>query len=467
MSTRPNIGKTLILLVLLVFCLGAAAPAIPLSVKQGKVPELKFGQTYQQLAKPWKLAPWIDDNQPFFLLAHSVVAKSEIIMFDQPFLCRFYFDKPSAQGRLLAIELVHWEKGNSRRVIKAEQEFTKAMLKAYGEQKAKTTQQDKRKIISLNWPGVRFNNQQDEGGQTWYITLTPLERNAPMLAGLPLGKARADLNKTLGLEPYFEPGSLLPAMPGRDYALNLSCSPFALRTYYLFTDYNEKAPLVGVRMLLPQQSVASWLDCRLEQLKQELELKYGKPKTPKANHYVWQNRQARLSLYLVKNQAWVLEFIAANARPPQTSLNAVFPPSTPDIQGYEQLKWNMSPSRALALYPDIAQNALARAGGQGSFFTGQIQVNNIKHQLRLGFGNLGLEEIALSHASPAKASGKQQEELKQMLEKQYGPSDWQHDGADETSYYWSRASGYLEFTVFKEPAPSWRIVFKQRPPMVQ
>ncbi len=455
----------LLLLPLLWCCLGAAASPIPITVKNKSTNLLYFGQTYQDMAKPWSLSAWPEKTPPFFLLPSGVTSLSEVEFCGQPFLAKFYFDQPTPQGRLLAVRLVHWEKGMSRAAARAEAAFTTAIRLAFGEQVPKVEQKPEVKIVTYSWPGVLFNNQYDEGGQTWYVTLFEPGQISPLLAGLPIGRPRAALEQSLALEPYFEPDKAWPTIAGKiGFSLNLTCSPLKLRPLYMFAGYGKDAPLVGLSLYLSADGVNNWQNCGLEQLLQELQLAYGVARRTEARRYQWQGAEGKLNLYLCENGQWVLEYLwsKAPAAPPAALDEGAFPPKVRDVAGWGELKWNMSISRALEACPGLAKNSYARAGGRGNFVAGPIDFDGIAYNIRILFDSYGLEEVVLTHDGLASGEKNGYQAALQKLEQDYGVYDWQFEDANEKVLYWSRASGYLAFVNFKEPETSWRIVFRRR-----
>lgn len=456
----------LALLLPFMFCLGAAAKPLPISIKGKNVSPLYFGQTYREIARAWSLAAWPKDEPPFYLLPAGVVSRSEVEFLGQPFLTKFYFDKPSDEGRLLTVKLVHWEKGRTRNVLKAEDLFTKAILQLFGKQEPEVEQAVKWKTSTYNWTGVVFSKLYDDEGQTWYVSLWNPDQAGSLLAGLPLGVARSALEDKLNLEPYFEPGRLIPAIAGKsNISLDITCSPLKLRPLYIFAGYAPNAPLVGVTLYLPADGDNNWQTCGMEQLIREMELIYGPARRLANKRYQWREHGADLSLYQSDEGEWVLDYLSApvSLQAPEADEKIPLPSREGNVAGWGGLLWNMSVNRALELYPHLDKASYSRAGGCGSFVAGDAAYAGITHQMRLFFDSKGLEKIEFNYESLAGGDAGRERPVFNKLLQEHGDYDWQFEDSNEKIFYWSRESGYLAFIKFKETVGvSWRIVFLRR-----
>ena len=442
----------------------AQAAPLPVSIKgRNESPKLLFGQTYQELAKPWQLMPWPDDTPRLSLLPAGVVSRQEIIVFEQPFLTRFIFDQPNAKGQLIALQMVHWETSNNNKAQKACNDFITAIQEAYGAISPSEHSEKDLKVTTYQWPEVLFSNRKDQGGQTWYLTLNSRAPKRQILAALPLGKSRQQLD--YDLEPYFESNASWPALAWQQPTLlELNNGSLAARTLFLFDGFKPSDKLVGVRLILPLAPENEWNRGALQQLVQNLEMNFGKAQTPAKNTYVWKSNKGSLWLKQDKDRQWVAEFLAAllpASPPPGSKAEGLFPPSDHDIEGWSQFKWHMPLAGALNLCPPTAHIG-TRAHGQDRFIDTRASLAGVEHSLRLSFNQQGLEEIMFNYDSLDLGQQDHFEHLLGVLSREYGDHEWQSEDEHEKTLYWSRNSGYLKLIKFKEPNTSWRVVFTCR-----
>jgi hypothetical protein len=449
---------------LLLLPASAQAFILPVTVQGETAPaRLEFGLSQAELARAWNFLPWPEKEDSASLLPVEILSAGEIELFARPFLTRFVFERPQAGGRLIGLRMVRWEKGAKDET--ALTGFIAALNEVLGarEERIQEEENDSR-LSSWRWPGVFFSCRQDGAGQTWYLSVWPTSSSfAPdFLPELPLGRSMAQLEPLL--QPYFEPGLPWPARPLRQNQTGLLTNGIALsRSLFLFAGYRPQDGLTGILLIFPALPASAWQEAALEDLREELSLRYGPCRSDGPDRYRWENKGGSLSLSRQADGSWRLLGLSSAAPADLPSAPAdLLPPGERDLTGWDKFQWHMPLDAALDLCPPGARTGMLAYGQERRFIFSRTRLNNLDHGLRLSFNGQGLYEIMLSYDGPGREGEGGEQETLLELRRLYGDFDWRREDGNEQIFCWSRAGGYLEFTNFKTSGRGWRLVFSAR-----